>query len=95
MSGDAIKHTAVLASLLLLMCNNTYFVGQGLLPGDLSVIWGNLGILAAALLLVNLPTVKSMRGAVELNATCQAAYKYFHSRARVLPACSLYTVCIL
>ena len=64
------------------MCN-TYFEGQGLLPCDLSVIWGYLGILGAALLLVNLLTVKSMSDAVELNTTCEAAYKYFHSRGRV------------
>jgi hypothetical protein len=93
-SGDAIKHTAFLESLVFLMCN-TYFEGQGLLPGDLSVIWGYLGILGAALLLVNLPTVKSMSSAVELNTTCQAAYKYFHSGDSVLPACSLHTVCVL
>ncbi len=82
LTTDSLKPPAFIYSLLSVF-TTTYFIGTGLVLGDLTTLWTYVAIFSAALVIINLPTIKRMSSVAENLAKCESAFKFAHSRIRL------------
>ena len=79
---SSVKQSAFLGAIVAVIVS-TYFVGTGLLPGNIRTIWTYLGYFLLAVVAINIPTYKRMSLAAEHRAKCEASFKFVHSRIRL------------
>jgi ABC-type uncharacterized transport system fused permease/ATPase subunit len=82
LTTDSQKPPAFLGSWISILMS-TYFIYSGLVLGDLNTIWTYIGYFSAALLIINIPTVKKMSAVAEKLAQCESKFKFTHSRIRL------------
>jgi hypothetical protein len=82
LTADSQKPPAFLGSWVNILMS-TYFIYSGLVLGDLNMLWTYIGYFSAALLIINIPTVKKMSAVAENLAQCESKFKFTHSRIRL------------
>jgi ABC-type uncharacterized transport system fused permease/ATPase subunit len=82
LTTDSQKSPAFLGSWLNILMS-TYFIYSRLVLGDLNTLWSYIGYFSAALLIINIPTVKKISAVAENLAQCESKFKFAHSRIRL------------